>query len=115
MNTERIKKMARGVWPYFPFFLYGVVVWFVFLPVLNASPDQLIFGDDIHRSYNFFRQLFQQAIAGGEFPWWNPYMNSGEPFIANPSVSFWYAPNWLFAVMPVPRAYSVIIPFHIFL
>lgn len=103
------------VWPLIPYILYGIVVWLVFLPVINAHPDQLIFGDDIHRSYGFFRQLFQTAIRSGEFPWWNPYLNSGEPFIANPSVSFWYPPNWLFAVMPYPRAYAVIIPFHIFL
>jgi hypothetical protein len=94
---------------------YALIVVIVFGRSLLAGPDQLIFGDDIHRSYNFFRQFFGHALRAGSFPWWNPYLFSGEPFIANPSVSFWYPPNWLFAVLPLSTAYSWIIAFHIFL
>ena len=39
---------------------------------------------------------------------------SGEPFIANPSLAFWYPVNWLFALIPYRFVYSWIIPIHIF-
>lgn len=95
-------------------FFYCAIVLFVFWPILWPAPGTLVFGDDIHRSYHFFRQLFGDAIARGEFPWWNPYLFSGEPFIANPSLAFWYPVNWLFALIPYRFVYSWIIPIHIF-
>ncbi len=94
---------------------YILIIFFVFERVLSPPPDQLIFGDDIHRSYNFFRQFFVNSITSGEIPWWNPYLFSGEPFIANPSVNFWYPPNWLFLILSLNLAYSWIIVLHIFL
>ncbi|MDP1722124.1 MAG: YfhO family protein [Candidatus Gottesmanbacteria bacterium] len=93
---------------------YLAIVLFVFWPILWPAPGTLVFGDDIHRSYHFFRQLFGDALARGEFPWWNPYLFSGEPLIANPSLAFWYPVNWLFALMPYRFVYSWIIPLHIF-
>ncbi len=93
---------------------YLAIVLYVFWPILWPPEGTLVFGDDIHRSYHFFRQLFGWAIARGEFPWWNPYLFSGEPLIANPSLAFWYPVNWLFALIPYRFVYSWIIPLHIF-
>ncbi len=93
---------------------YLAIVLYVFWPILLPPEGMLVFGDDIHRSYHFFRQLFGDAIAKGEFPWWNPYLFSGEPLIANPSLAFWYPVNWLFAVLPYRFVYSWTIPLHIF-
>ncbi|MBI3956214.1 YfhO family protein [Candidatus Gottesmanbacteria bacterium] len=95
-------------------FFYLAIVLSVFLPILWPPEGMLVFGDDIHRSYHFFRQLFGDAISRGEFPWWNPYLFSGEPLIANPSLSFWYPFNWLFAVFPYRYVFSWSIVFHVF-
>lgn len=100
---------------FFPIFGYIFIVLVLFWPILFPNAGTLIFGDDIHRSYHFFRQFFHDAIASGEFPWWNPYLFSGEPLIANPSVAFWYPFNWLFMILPYALAYSIIIPIHIFI
>ncbi len=94
---------------------YAVIVVIVFSPILFPPAGMLLFGSDIHRSYHFFRQLFHDSISTGQFPWWNPYLFSGEPLIANPSVAFWYPFNWLFAVLPYRFVYSWIIPIHIFI
>ncbi len=97
-----------------PFLGYGIVIVLVFGPVLFPGTNQLIFGDDIHRVWYFYRQFFNDWLRQGIFPWWNPYNFSGAPFIANPQVNIWYPVNWLFVVLPLPLAYSWHIAFHVF-
>ena len=94
---------------------YILVVAFVMGRALFPPEGQMIFGDDIHRQYYFFRQFFNEWIGKGVFPWWNPYLFSCEPFIANPVVNIWYPANWLFIVLPLRIAYSWHIALHIVL
>lgn len=96
-----------------PFLLFGGIFFAFFLPVLLAGPQQLIFGDDIHQQYYFYRQFFNLWLSRGVFPWWNPYTFSGAPFIADPSINIWYLPNWLFVVLPIPYAYIIHFWFHL--
>lgn len=93
---------------------YALVVLILFLPVFTAGEGMLIYGDDIHREYYFFRGFFNSWLARGIFPWWNPYIFSGFPFIANPLINIWYPPNWLYTVLPRTAAYPVHLAFHIF-
>lgn len=93
---------------------YLLVILVVFGIALFPPEGQMIFGDDIHRQYYFFRQFFNEWIAKGIFPWWNPYLFGGEPFIANPVVNIWYPVNWLFSLLPLPIAYSWHLAFHVF-
>lgn len=92
---------------------YILVVALVFGQTLFPPEGQMIFGDDIHRQYYFFRQFFNDWIGKGVFPWWNPYLFSGEPFIANPVVNIWYPMNWVFLVLPLNVAYSWHLAFHL--
>lgn len=93
---------------------YILVVLVVFGKALFPPDGMMIFGDDIHRQYYFFRQFFNEWIGKGIFPWWNPYLFGGEPFIANPVVNIWYPINWLFVVLPLNIAYSWHLAFHVF-
>jgi hypothetical protein len=79
-----------------------------------TAPGSLIYGDDIHRQYYFFREFFRLWLSRGIWPWWNPYLFGGEPFIANPVVNIWYPPTWLFVVLPLPISYPVHLMLHIF-
>ena len=90
--------------------LLGAVI---FGRALFPPEGQMIFGDDIHRSYFFFREFFNQSLSHGVFPWWNPYMFGGEPFIANPIVNIWYVPTWIFSVLPLPAAYGWHLYLHV--
>lgn len=94
---------------------YIGMVLVLFWPVLFPPKNMLIYGDDIHRSYHFFRIFERNELSKGTMPWWNPYQFSGEPFVANPSITFWYPPNWLFLFMEYRYAYAIIIPLHILL
>ena len=100
--------MKRGM------LLYLLVIIVVFGRALWPPAGMLIFGDDIHRQYYFFREFFNHWISQGVFPWWNPYLFGGEPFIANPVVSLWYPVNWLFFLFPLNVAYSWHLGFHVF-
>lgn len=92
---------------------YVLVSLFVFGRALFPPEGQMIFGDDIHRSYFFFREFFNQSLSHGVFPWWNPYMFGGEPFIANPVVNIWYPPTWIFSVLSLPAAYGWHLYLHV--
>lgn len=83
----------------------------VFGPTLFPPHGKMIFGDDIFHTYYFYREFFNQWLARGIVPWWNPYSFGGAPFIANPIVNVWYPPNWLYIVLPLPIAYA----WHLFL
>ena len=53
---------------------YCILIGFIFSKALIPSDGMMIYGDDIHRSYYFFREFFNQWISQGIFPWWNPYL-----------------------------------------
>ena len=95
-------------------FGYCILVGLVFGKALIPSFGMMIYGDDIHRAYYFFREFFNQWILKGVFPWWNPNIFGGQPFIADPVVNIWYPPNWLFSFLPLNIAYSWHIAFHVF-
>jgi len=99
-----------------PFAGYAAVVVAVFGLALFPPEGQLIYGDDIHRTYYFFKLFLQQFIREGVIPWWNPYLFSGQPMMAHPQAILLFHPiNWLFVFLPVPLATSLYVAFHILL
>ncbi len=113
MKKGNVRMSNARIWV-LPTVLYLLVVGIVFGSSLTPSQGMMIFGDDIHHVYYFFRQFFNGWIAKGIFPWWNPYLFGGGPFIANPIVNIWYPPNWLFSILPLNIAYSWHMAIHIF-
>ncbi|MFN8524736.1 MAG: YfhO family protein [Chloroflexota bacterium] len=53
------------------------------------------------------RTYFARAVWDGRLPLWNPDLFMGSPFLANPQTAVFYPGTWLFALLPVPYAYSV--------
>jgi len=94
---------------------YLVVVIVLFRRAIIPPSGWMLFGDDIHRAYYFFREFFNHWISKGVFPWWNPYLFGGMPFIADPIVNIWYPVNWIFFVLPLNLAYSWHVAFHLIL
>ena len=80
---------------------YIILLVFVFGPALFPPTGQMIFGDDIHHQYYFFRQFLNQFLHSGSIPWWNPYIFGGQPFITDPMVNMWYPLNWLYISLPL--------------
>ncbi len=96
-----------------PVGLYAMVIVLTFGSTLFPPAGVMIFGDDIHHQYYFYREFFNNFLAQGIFPWWNPYNFSGTPFIADPIVNIWYPPTWLFVFLPLNVAYSWHLALHI--
>lgn len=92
---------------------YIIIILIVFGRALVPGANEMIWGDDIHRQYYFYRQFFNNFLKEGIWPWWNPYIFSGGPFIANAVVNIWYPPTWLFFFLPLNIAYSLHIALHI--
>ncbi len=106
--------MRKKITPYIlPVGLYCIIIVMVFGSALSPPSGVLLYGDDIHRAYYFFRQFFNSFLKEGMFPWWNPYIFSGTPFIADPIVNIWYPPTWLFTILPLNIAYSWHIALHV--
>ncbi len=92
---------------------YLIIVFVVFWKILSHVGNQLIFGDDIHRSYYFFSQYLVASLRQGFIPFWNPYMFSGTPFLANPITNAFYPVNWLFFFLPASMVYPISIMLHV--
>ena len=46
-------------------------------------------------------------------PYWNPYSQSGEPWLANPQTGVFYPPTWLFVALPFDSAYMLYLALHL--
>ena len=98
-----------------PVVLYVILLGVLFYPVWFSGSQKILYGDDIQRQHYFYRQFFNTFFEKGVFPWWNPYVFGGEPFIANPFVNIWYPVNWIFTLIPLQIAYPFYILFHLLL
>jgi len=53
---------------------------------------------DMMDQYFSFRYFIGECFQNGELSWWNPYINLGYPFHADPQSAFWYPVTWFFAL-----------------
>lgn len=93
---------------------YIFIIVITFGRALFPPEGMMIFGDDIAHQYYFLREFFNHFLHIGTFPWWNPYIFSGQPFIADPMVNIWYPVNWLYMLLPLNIAYSWHLALHVF-
>ncbi len=88
-----------------------LLAWFpawegVKLPVRPPDARFAEEGDLITLMYPW-RTYLGESLRNGHLPYWNPQIMMGSPFLANPISAVFYAPNWLFAILPAHRAWSV--------
>ncbi len=103
----------KRLWPILG---YLVIIVLVFGRAFIPPEGQMIFGDDIHLTYYFFRKFFAQFFWQGTIPWWNPYAFAGQPMMAHPQALLMFYPlNWLFVILPTNIAVSVYLAIHMLL
>lgn len=94
--------------------------------LLLAAIVTALFADVLFLGNNFYvRDLFvyhfpmkhvvREVIARGEFPWWNPYIASGQPMAANPAYEIFYPPQWLIFVGPFTFGFALHVLVHVYL
>jgi hypothetical protein len=63
-------------------------------------PQNHLVSDLILENY-IWKKFIRESIAAGEIPLWNPYVLSGQPFLANGQHSGLYPFSILFYIMPL--------------
>lgn len=77
----------------------------LFAPLLSFG--RVLANRDIPLFHLPLRTSFQWLAAAG-VPWWNPWLNGGQPVLSNPSYAAFYPPSWLVLAMPAIRpAYAL--------
>jgi hypothetical protein len=104
--------MVVRLWPIGVLALLSVAFfWDVFLLPAN----QILGGEDLTNMFWHWLSFAISSIENGQLPLWNPYLFSGIPFIANPQPALFYPPTWLAAVMPLNRAFGVLVMLHLWI
>ncbi len=93
--------------------------WAFLLVLLNL----LLFGDALFTDQTFYfrdvsffhyplKKLVTEAYASGEWPLWNPYIQLGQPLLANPNTMALYPTQLLFQLLPFQVAFEVHFVLH---
>ncbi len=68
-------------------------------------PQNQLLSDLILENYAW-KKLIREAVSTGQIPLWNPYILSGQPFLANGQHSAFYPFSLLFYLLPLAKAYG---------
>lgn len=81
--------------------LLPVALVLVFFPLVIGTE---VLKWDVMDQFFPCRKFIAESFKQGRFPWWNPYINLGYPFAADPQAGAFYPIAWLFAAV---TGYSV--------
>ena len=76
--------------------------------VILGAPEH----NDLVRQFARFHRCYQRALAGGEWPLWNPYIVAGMPSAMFGQTGLFYPPNWLTLAAPSPDAMDLQLALH---
>ena len=84
----------------------------IFFHNIILSGSTLFGSDFLLQFYPWKKFVHDYAWSKGALPFWNPYLFSGTPFIANIQASMFYPLGFLFYIMPAEHAYGYTIMMH---
>jgi len=93
--------------------LLAGAVALMFWKILFTS-QMLFYRDILNQSYPLAR-LIHEICRSGSLPYWNPYLNFGQPILANPNSLFFYPTTLLIVLLPVNLAYTLHFVLHFLL
>ena len=76
------------------------------------TPSMLWFRDVSNFTYPC-AHFIQQICRKGELPYWNPYLNCGQPLLENPNQLFFYPYTLLMILLPIDFAYPFFYVVHV--
>lgn len=101
--------MRRRVAVLLPVLLAAGWLLSLFAPVLSSQ--RALANRDIAVFHLPLRQAFRELAAFG-VPYWNPWVNGGQPVLSNPNYGTFYPPSWLFFVAPPHYALTLMALLH---
>ncbi len=87
-----------------PYLLLVLTVFGLFGKVI-ISGESLWGSDLLLQFYPWKRFLYDAVTIDGSLPFWNPYLFSGTPYIANIQASMFYPLGFLYYLLPTGQAY----------
>jgi hypothetical protein len=75
------------------------------------TPSMLWFRDVSNYTYPCAR-FIQQICRRGALPYWNPYLNCGQPLLENPNLLFFYPYTLFIVLLPIDFAYPMFYVVH---
>lgn len=75
------------------------------------TPAMYFYRDVFSYSYPHAR-FIQEICRLGQLPYWNPFLNFGEPVLANPNFLFFYPTTLLLIALPINLAYTLHFVLH---
>jgi hypothetical protein len=76
------------------------------------TPSMLWFRDIFDYTYPCAR-FIQQMCRHGQLPYWNPYLNCGQPLLENPNLLFFYPYTLFMVLLPINFAYPMFYVVHV--
>ena len=76
------------------------------------TPSMLWFRDIFDYTYPCAR-FIQQMCRHGQLPYWNPYLNCGQPLLENPNLLFFYPYTLFIVLLPINFAYPMFFVVHV--
>ena len=70
------------------------------------SPAMFFYRDVYNYSFPH-AQFIHEVCRSGHLPYWNPYLNFGEPVLANPNFLFFYPSTLFLILLPASFAYTL--------
>ncbi len=83
----------------------------VFWPVVSGA-ESFFYRDYGVLGYPFVQHAKERLLAG-EFPWWNPYSNTGAPFAAQWGTMCFYPGSLVYVLLPLPWALGIFSMVHL--
>lgn len=106
LQEERLIALRKDkIFDYFPIFLLIGLPFLFFGRIITTG--QTLYGMDfIHQFYPWKKFIYEHLWSNGSLPFWNPYLFSGTPFIANIQASMFYPPGFVYYLIPPELAYA---------
>lgn len=82
-----------------------IISVFLFFGKVILSEQSLYGSDFVLQFYPWKKFLYDYVQTHGSLPFWNPYLFSGTPFIANIQASMFYPLGFLYYLIPTEIAY----------
>lgn len=94
--------------------------WILCFLTLLLFPGTFLLGDtffyrDIYLHALPVKKLYSQILRSGQLPLWHPYLNGGQPLLAEINFSVFYPSNLLYLIFPVYTAFNLITIGHLIL
>lgn len=104
MNTGNLSRKYWILAELIPVSLLIISVFLFFGKVILS--EQSLYGSDfVLQFYPWKKFLYDYVQTHGSLPFWNPYLFSGTPFIANIQASMFYPLGFLYYLIPTESAY----------